>query len=177
MGRGEEIGSGRQASKIESDREVGMKSLDLSDCTPLRFIRGAAAIHRDGDDVIAPRTEIRKDNVGANHAAGKNYCRNRRCATTASCARLAQINCFGHRSGRYRGGWRSNQMGPPVEDTRQGQATNQHRRQSCPSPIRSSFGNFRPGSRRSLLIPKSAKFDQLPGTLGALENVKVFGVG
>ena len=38
MGRGEEISSGRQVSKIECDREVGMKSLDLSDCTPLRFL-------------------------------------------------------------------------------------------------------------------------------------------
>ena len=38
MGRGEKISSGRQASKIECDREVGMKSLNLSDCAPLRFL-------------------------------------------------------------------------------------------------------------------------------------------
>jgi len=38
MGRGEEIGAWMQTSKIEGDREVGMKSLNLSDCTFFRFI-------------------------------------------------------------------------------------------------------------------------------------------
>jgi hypothetical protein len=38
MSRGEEIGAWMQTSKIESDGEVGMKSLNLSDCTSFRVI-------------------------------------------------------------------------------------------------------------------------------------------
>ena len=34
MGRGEEVGAGRQATKIENDREVRVKSLDICDSTP-----------------------------------------------------------------------------------------------------------------------------------------------
>jgi hypothetical protein len=68
----------------------------------------------------------------------------------------------------------------PIRHTSQSQTAQENRGDSRPSPIRGSFRR-QPNSRNSglpaLLISPLSKFDQLPRTLGALQDMQVFWVG
>ena len=55
MGRSEEVGARRQATKVESDREIRVKSLHIRDCTTGCFFRVTTAVGGNGDHVIATR--------------------------------------------------------------------------------------------------------------------------
>ena len=97
MGRGEEVGAGRQAAQIESDCKIRVKSLDNCNSTPGCFFRCAAAIRGDGDNIIATWAEVRKDHMGRIHATRKNHCGDGICLSTPGRACVAEIDRHSHR--------------------------------------------------------------------------------
>src|SRR5580658_10833643 len=72
MGRGKEVGAGRQPAQIQSNREVGVHPLGNSYRTSRRFACFTASIGGDRDNVVATRTEIRKDHVGGHQTTWKD---------------------------------------------------------------------------------------------------------
>jgi len=64
--------------KVESHGQVGMEAIHICGPRSLCFSRTSVFAHRNGDDIFASRTEIRKENVRGDHALRQGYRRNGR---------------------------------------------------------------------------------------------------
>lgn len=117
--------------------------------------------------------------MGGVQTTRKDHCRNGSCVSTSGRTRLAEINRHSLRSGLGDLGRCSHRMGAPVDHPSYSKAAKKDRREYRPSPVRRGTWVRRDSNvcMLRLLVPEPTKFDQLPRTLGALQDMQVFWIG
>ena len=79
-------------AKVQGDGQVCMEAIYICGSYCLGLGRAAVLVHRDGDNVFSSWTEIRKENVGGDHAPRQGYWWNGGGLSAPRGAHLAQIN-------------------------------------------------------------------------------------
>ena len=91
--RGREVvRSLRLIAKIEGDGEVCMEAICICGSHCLGLCGAAVLVHRNGDNIFASKTDIRKENMGGDYAPRQGYRWNGGGLTAPCGARPAQIN-------------------------------------------------------------------------------------